>query len=198
MWDVSARKETHVFSTDGEFPVSLAFSADAKALMAGCWKGSIKLWQFDGPAEAATFPGHSRWVVGLALLSGGQTLISAETAIRFWDVRTRHENALKISPRAGDYSCLALSPDGRRFAAGASDGRITIWDIASHQEVATLSGHKEGVMQLAFTPDGDYLVSVSKDQLRVWQAASPSEADAATEKEARVSFRVEGIKTNQE
>jgi len=187
VWDVGAEKETRVFSPDGKFPVSLTFSADAKALIAGCWKGSIRLWALDGPAEAATFPGHSEWVGGLALLPDRQTLISAETAIRFWDVRTHHENALKLSPRAGEYNCLALSSDGRRFAAGGSDGRITIWDVASHQEVATLEGHNEAVMQIAFTPDGDHLVSASKDQLRVWHAASPSyaDADAATEKEAR-------------
>ena len=42
----------------------------------------------------------------------------------------------------------------------------------SYQEVVTLNGHKERVMQLAFTPDGDHLVSASRDQLRVWRAAS--------------------------
>jgi WD40 repeat protein len=54
--------------------------------------------------------------------------------------------------------------------------------VASHQEVATLERHKEKVMQLAFTPDGDHLVSASKDQLRVWHAASWSETDAEKEK----------------
>ena len=33
MWDVGARKEAHVFSTDGNLSVSLTFSTDAKALM---------------------------------------------------------------------------------------------------------------------------------------------------------------------
>jgi WD40 repeat protein len=50
--------------------------------------------------------------------------------------------------------------------------------VASHTEVATLEGHKEGVTQLAFTPDGDHLVSVSTDQWRVWRAASWAEIDA--------------------
>ena len=112
------------------------------------------------------------------MLPDRQTLISAAEDIRFWDVRTRHETD-QLNPSAGGYGCVALSPDGRRFAAGASDGRITIWDVASHQELATLEGHKERVMQLAFTPDGDHLVSASKDQLRVWSAASPAQADAA-------------------
>ena len=187
MWDVAARQETHVFSTDGEFPISLSFSADGKALMGGCWRGPVKLWPLDGQGEAATFTGHSGQVDGLTLLPDGQTLISAAADIRFWNVGTRHENALPLSPRAGSYDCLALSPDGRRIAAGASDGRITIWDVASHQEVATLEGHEESVRQLAFTPDGDHLVSVSKGQLRVWRAASWAVADAAKGSQKRNS-----------
>ena len=185
MWDLSARKETHFFSAEGGLPVSLTFSTEAKALMTGFARGSVKLWPLEGPGQVVAFPGHSGWVNGLALLPDGQTLISAGPDIRFWDVRTRRENALQLNPRAGEYHCLALSPDGRRFAAGASDGRITIWDVASHQEVATLEGHQESVMQLAFTPDGDHLVSVSKDQLRVWRAPSWTETDAAGKESRR-------------
>jgi WD40 repeat protein/predicted Ser/Thr protein kinase len=184
VWDLSARKQTHFFSTDeGEFPVEMIFSADARVLVAGFSKGPLKLWPLDQPREAATFPGHSGWVRGLAMLQDGQTLISAGADIRFWDVRTRRENALKLSPRA-DANRISLSPDGRRLAAGASDGRITIWDVASHQEVVTLVGHEESVTQLAFAPDGDHLVSASKDQLRVWRAAAWTEIEGA-EKESR-------------
>ena len=39
-------------------------------------------------------------------------------------------------------------------------------------------GTQESVTQLAFTPDGDHLVSASKDQLRVWRAALFTETDA--------------------
>jgi WD40 repeat protein/serine/threonine protein kinase len=184
VWDVGTQKQAHVFDTDGEFPVSLTFSADAKALMAGFFSGSVKLWELDGPSGGATFLEHSDGVVGLALLADRQTLISAGANICFWDVRTRHENALKLSPRSGGFSSLALSPDGRRLAAGGSDGRITIWDLPSHQELATLEGHKEEVMQLAFTPDGDHLVSASKDQLRVWRAPSWADIEVA-EKEGK-------------
>jgi len=176
VWDVNARKETHVFSTDGGLPISLTFSADARAVMAGLWKGPVELWQLEGPSEAATFRGHPQ-AGGVALLPDGKTLISAGHDIRFWDVRTRRETN-KLTPRTGAYR-LALSPDGRRFATAAGDGSISIWDVTSDEEVATLEGHKEEVMQLAFTPDGNCLVSVSKDQLRFWRAPSWAEIDAA-------------------
>jgi WD40 repeat protein len=164
--------------------MSLIFSADGKALLAGFW-GGVKLWQLDRPGGAATFHNDS-WPVegGLGLLPDGQTLISAAgTELCFWDVRTRRETS-KLNPRAGMFSSVALSADGRRLAAGATDGRITIWDVASRQELVLLEGHKDEVFQLAFTPDGDHLVSASKDQLRVWRAASWAETEAA-EKQAR-------------
>jgi WD40 repeat protein len=182
VWEVGARKETHVHTIEGELPVSLTFSADARALMAGGWKGSINLWPLDGPGEASTFPGHSQQAGGVALLPDGKTLISVGDDIRFWDVHTRRQTG-NLNPRAGAYR-IALSPDGRRFATAAGDGSISIWDITSHEEVATLQGHQESVMQLAFTPDGGQLVSASKDQLRVWSAPSWAEIEAA-EKEAR-------------
>ena len=180
MWDVESRNETHIISIDaGQFPVSLMLSADAKTVIAGFAKGPVKLWQLDKQAEATAFHGHSSWVRGLALQPDGQTLISAAEDIRFWDVQARREKAPWLSSTAVTYRSLALSSDGRRFAAGASDGRITIWDVASHQPVATLEGHEAEVTALAFTPDGDHLVSVSKDQLRVWTAASWAEIEAA-------------------
>jgi WD40 repeat protein/tRNA A-37 threonylcarbamoyl transferase component Bud32 len=181
VWDVGAWRERRVLSTDGEFVVSLKFSADASTLMAGLYPNSIKLWPLDGPGETITLTRPSLGVRGLTLLPEGPTLVSAGADLRFWDIQSRNENAPKLSPRTGEYHCLALSPDGRRFAAGGSDGRITIWDVASHQEVTTLEGHKQDVLHMAFTPDGDHLVSVSKDQLRVWRAAPPCEPDAAAE-----------------
>jgi WD40 repeat protein len=176
VWDVGAQKETHVFSTDGEFPISLQFSTDAKAFMAGFWKGGVKLWQLDGSGEATVFPGHSQQAGGTALLPGGKTLISVGGDIRFGEVPSRQQIG-KINPRTG-VRRVALTPDGRRFATGGSDGSISIWDVASHEEVATLEGHKETVMQLAFTPDGNHLVSVSKDRLQIWRAPSWEEIEA--------------------
>jgi len=151
--------------------------------MAGCWRGPVKLWQLDGPAESTTFLGHRSWVGGLAMLPDGETLISGGPDLRFWNLRTRQQTD-RLNPRDGSYDCLAVSPDGRRLAAGIGGGRIAIWDITSHEEVATLAGHREAVSLLAFTPDGDHLVSVSKDQLRVWSAPSWTEI-AAAEKSSR-------------
>jgi len=45
------------------------------------------------------------------------------------------------------------------------------------QILVALEGHETPVLDVAFLGDGDTLVSVGDDQVRVWRAASYAEAD---------------------
>lgn len=76
---------------------------------------------------------------------------------------------------------VAVSPDGRLAAsAGAgSEAQIVLWDVASGRQVRTLSGHEKGVVTVAFTPDGQRLLSGSEDgTCRVWEVETGRELDA--------------------
>gem|GEM_PF-3077475 len=179
VWDVDTREEVRTFSPNGAFLWSLAYSSDSKALIGGTRRGFAMLWNLDGPAEPSAFRAHPGFVSGVALLPDRQTFVVASGDLILWDARNRRQTG-KLSPRAGLFSALALPPDGHRMAAGGSDGRITIWDVASREETATFEGYEEEVTQLAFTAEGDQLVSVSRDQLRVWRA-SPWPDVGATE-----------------
>ena len=63
------------------------------------------------------------------------------------------------------------------LSVGGLDGLITIWDLASGQILVALEGHESPVLDVAFLGDGDTLVSVGDDQVRVWRATSLAEAD---------------------
>ena len=45
----------------------------------------------------------------------------------------------------------------------ASDGTVILWDVASRKLLATLEGHKDVVLGVAFSPDGKRLASASGD-----------------------------------
>ena len=64
---------------------------------------------------------------------------------------------------------VAISPDGTLVAAAFEDNSIHIWDVDTHEELVSLSGHDGFITDLQFTPDGKFLISTSVDgTLRLW------------------------------
>jgi WD40 repeat protein len=67
---------------------------------------------------------------------------------------------------------LAFLPDGRRLAAGASDGRVILWDLASGREQMRLDrGHRLPVNGMAISHDGRYLAAaggIGSEAVSLW------------------------------
>ena len=78
---------------------------------------------------------------------------------------------LRMLTHAQTVTCLDWA--GELLAVGGgSDRLIHIWDTTSGQRLRRFSGHDSDVEALRFRPDGQELVSFSRDGVvRVWQAA---------------------------
>jgi WD40 repeat protein len=86
----------------------------------------------------------------------------------------------KESPSSSAVRALAFSADGRRLAAGSTDGSVRLWNARSGPEGATasrvFSGHEGVVETVLFSPDGRRIVTASRDgTARIWDAESGHE-----------------------
>jgi WD40 repeat protein len=76
----------------------------------------------------------------------------------------------------GNYSMMALSPDGAVLAArGGDDGEdIILWDVATGRKLHVLSRYEYEVSFLAFLPDGKTLVSAAQFEnvMKLWNVES--------------------------
>lgn len=96
---------------------------------------------------------------------------------------------------------IALSPDGRLIAYGTfADNLIRIVDVATRQEIRTLSGHTNRVTELAFSPNSQVLASQGTVNLspgdgsvRLWNVATGAQiATIATSGVSQFAFSPDG------
>ncbi len=96
---------------------------------------------------------------------------------------------------------IAISPDGRLIAYGTfADNLIRIVDVATRQEIRTLSGHTNRVTELAFSPNSQVLASQSTVNLspgdgsvRLWNVSTGAQiATIATSGVGQLAFSPDG------
>jgi WD40 repeat protein len=119
-----------------------------------------------------------KWIVS----NGDQSDLGA---VRVWDTSTGTV-ARSFPAQGADITALVIDPSGTWLATtgaeslatstGAPQGfDIKIWDFASGTLHQTLNGHTDTVFYLAFSPDGQSLLSGGGDGLvRLWSVADGS------------------------
>src|SRR5690349_15585227 len=72
---------------------------------------------------------------------GKKLMTSGLEGIILWDMTLAAHPGAPLE-EAHDVTALAVSPDGRMLASGASDSSVTIWDIATRLPLRTkLNAH---------------------------------------------------------
>jgi hypothetical protein len=162
----------------------LAFSPDSKRLLSTSAEAT-KVWDVETGRELRSMKGTAM-ISGVAFSPDGTRLASSinvgpggvgEVVVR--DVETGTK-LLTLNGHTASVSSIVFSPNGKRLASaagnptGGNSGEVKIWDADSGLELLTIKGggYRHSV---AFSPDGNWLVSCARGALRIYNATPLAE-----------------------
>ncbi len=168
MWDASTwNQKPSVPSKEGvsEF---LAFSPNS-ALLAVGRDNHMKRWDLATFKEVRNYTWNTECThSSMALALDGKIMASGdgEGRARLWDMATGVE--IGTLPCDDPVRALAFSPNGQLLATAEFDGggwgwpstgQARVWNLVTRKVQVFLKGHTEGVTCIAFSPDGQTLVT---------------------------------------
>ncbi len=171
IWDLVSAKEAQAgdspLTLQGhEQPVlSVAFSPDGRQIASagGDWRsgkpGEVKIWDAATGEELRALVGHRVAVAGVVFSPDGRLVATAgwDGTLRLWDRKTGQE--VGRMAHTASLKCVAFRPDGKQIACGGADKVVTIWRVEDRQKIRTLSGHGSSILSIAFSADGQRLVT---------------------------------------
>src|SRR5205823_536368 len=136
--------------------------------------------------------------------------------IRLWRAKDG-QLLLALQGHSKQIWSLTFNPESTRLISGSYDGLVKVWELRSGQCVSTLQGHsiwirslamhpagqllatcsQHAVHSVAFSPDGELLVSGGQDaRIMVWEASNGvrlSVLSEHTDMVQSVAFNAEGL-----
>jgi WD40 repeat protein len=159
-------------------------SSDGKWLASANEDNTIKVWDLKTGKETLTLRGHTGPVTMLAISGDGKRLCSASGdhdhpyEINGWDLETG-KATFSILRRTGCITSLNVSPDGKRIVLGSSKEfgflaprpcEIEVLDAEMGEKVLILKGHMHPIASVAFSADGQRIISGGLGTVKVWDA----------------------------
>ena len=156
---------------------SVAFSPDGNTFATAGYK-SVRLWNVSDQTEAATLE-HADWVHEVVFSKDGKLLAAVDgRQIKIWDVDDKTVNTT-LQADANWVGAIAFSPNSSTFAAGGSEGQITLWSVSGWTVLGRISA-SHSVSDLAFSPNGATLASAG-DGVELWSVSSGRKTSSFTE-----------------
>jgi len=185
---------TMITSSEEYGIISLAFSPDG-AMLASGGHATTRVWDVATGEELIKIEGVSEagWGAGgvpsVDFSPDGKLVAFAgpKGKVRLWDVFNQVElqplGDPAHAPSVGDVAGVAFSPDGKILASGYAGQFgaypahvITLWDLASGQQLRILDQFNSNISSLEFSPDGKVLAAgYWEAKITLWDVTSGSE-----------------------
>jgi WD40 repeat protein len=138
----------------------------------------VRVWNVETGRIVASI---EKRVNAAVLGAGGRVLVvlhsgASDHEVVFYDL-TNPQQAPRRIAGLHTSSDLAVSPDGRLVASSGQGGAVRLFDPVKGELIATLHGHLNSALGLAFSADGRRLISTSsgRQAIKLWDIGTRQE-----------------------
>ena len=130
-----------------------AFFKDGRRAVTGSDDRTLQIWDVQkGVLAAGPFEGHTNRVRSVTVSPDDNLIASGgyDKTIIIWDVERQQKVFDPLVKHTDWVRSVCFSYDGKRLASGSNDKTVVIWDVGTGAVLATLEGHGNWVLSVAF------------------------------------------------
>ncbi|MBW4486135.1 MAG: WD40 repeat domain-containing protein [Tildeniella torsiva UHER 1998/13D] len=157
LWDLASAKSTISVPTGHEQVDNVIFSSGGHIATSGDDDGTVRLWNSLGES-IETIPTRLAYIYSIAFSPDGLKLAMSGEAIKLWN--SLGETIVDVPTQQEEVWDLEFNPNRKQLATGGEDGSIELWTLEGDL-IWKRFKYKEVIFRLAFSPDGEQLVSIS-------------------------------------
>jgi len=175
LWDLESGAQIGEDWRDESYEVwSIALSPDGKTIASGGNDNKVKLWDVETTRVIANWAGHRKMVCSLCWSADGKRVASGswDGRSRIWDVDTG--TSIRVLTTGNKWVWATMySPDSLKLATGGSNrNNVKIRDVKSRYKGLNLLKHPNAVSSLAWTSDGNKLITGSRGSIRIFDTTT--------------------------
>jgi WD40 repeat protein/serine/threonine protein kinase len=178
LWSGKNYRLPHLMGTNYAYTHHIAFSPDSTRLASGIWDDTVQIWKAETGENDSLIDQFSDYVNNMEIAPNGGYLaaqtIATNGELKVWDL----PNAKLLYTYPGELT------QGRVFSYGTNDSRylavktgandIKIFDLQNGKETYDFGGHRD-LRSIAFSDDGNFLISGSSNEVHLWSLSSGQE-----------------------
>ncbi len=178
LWDVQTGQMIGERKVHKQPVLSLALSPDGTKAVDANGSVDVELWDFE--AKKGHGYHNNRKVRSVAISPDGHYLVCGydqsddpeDLVLLLWPLFPEGK-PLRLGGPAKTVTNIAVSPDGKYVAASQNGNApiISLWETATGKLVRQHSMPSVPIHQLAFSPDGRFLLALAENRFQLWAVA---------------------------